>query len=178
MNRLCSMVAVACVTSVAVGQQPFPLGGVPYFPPPNSTSIRPPLSPYLNLLNGVNPALNFYYGVRPFTAPPGSLGSLAPGNFAPGGFSPGGGGSLFVQPTPPQLDPLAEPDDVKKFRLPSPGNPVVFGNRFGSSRAGVVGNQPGYYSGPAPPGGGSGPAGQQPNGGQGQDAPTSIPRSR
>jgi hypothetical protein len=176
--RWCSLMAVVWAAGVAVGQQPYPLGGVPYYPPPNSTSVRPPLSPYLNLLNGVNPALNYYYGVRPYTAPPGSLGSYAPGNFAPGGFNTGGGGSLFVQPTPPPIDPLAEPDDVKKFRLPPPGNPVGFGNRFGSSRAGVVGPQSGYYSGPVPQGGRGSQTGGQPAVPQGHGVPTTIPRSR
>jgi hypothetical protein len=170
MTRVCSLIVLGWA-GAAFGQQPYPLGGVPYYqPPPGATSVRPPLSPYLNLLNGNNPALNYYYGVRPFTAPPGSLGSVAPG-----GYGMGGGGSLYVQPQPPQVDPLAEPKDPKAFRLPSPGNPVVFGNKFGSSRAGVVGPQQGVFSGPTPLGVAGG--GQQ-AGGQSQGAPATIPRSR
>ncbi len=170
MTRLCSMAAVVWA-GAALGQAPNPLGGVPYYPPPaNSASIRPPLSPYLNLLNGFNPALNYYSGVRPYTTPG------VTGGMAPGGTGPGGGGMIF-QPLP-QTDPLAEPKDPKAFTLPSPGNPVVFGNKFGSSRAGVVGPQQGFFSGPTPQGGASGQGGGQPAGGQGQGAPTTIPRSR
>lgn len=171
MTRLCSLAAVVWA-GAAFGQTPNPLGGVPYYPPPaSSASIRPPLSPYLNLLNGFNPALNYYSGVRPYTTP-GVTGGMAPGGPGPGG------GSLFVQPQPPQVDPLGEPNNVKKFRLPSPGNPVVFGNKFGSSRAGVVGPQPGFFSGPTPQGSAGGQGGGQQPGGQGQGAPSTIPRSR
>ena len=161
---LAVFVSGACAASAQQGYPvPGPLNYLPYYTPPATSTVgRPPLSPYLNLLNGNNPALNYYYGVRP----------LLPGAGMPrGGFqqsyqnpaTPGG----FFQPTSPKAAPYPEPDDTKKFTLPSPGGPVSFGNSFGSSRAGVVGGRTGYFSGAK--GGGTAPP---------ANTPPTIPKSK
>jgi hypothetical protein len=36
-----------------------------YYPPPTSPFARPPVSPYVNLVNGNNPAIQYYGVVRP-----------------------------------------------------------------------------------------------------------------
>ena len=141
------LVVAAVAVSSAMAQLPYPASGPPNYTPypaspqANAPVGRPPISPYLNLLYGNNPALNYYYGVRPLVS-----GSLTP-NFAPQQnllpAAPGG----FFQPTRPLPPPYPEPDDRQRFTLPSPGGPVVFGNSFGSSRAGVTGGRTGYFSG-------------------------------
>lgn len=89
-------------------------------------SANQPLSPYLNLIRGGNPAANYYYGVRPGTV---------------GGWNGGGGGAPFVAGGGPRAsffphlasapDPLegenADPIGV----LPPAGHPVVFSNTMG-----------------------------------------------
>jgi hypothetical protein len=113
---------------------PGPLNYLPYYNQrPNVATGRPPLSPYLNLLNGNNPALNYYYGVRPLL--PTTYGNLAPQPFQAPVTNPG-----FItssQSSPPVERERFEPEDSKRFRLPSPGGAVTYGNNFGSSRAGV-----------------------------------------
>src|SRR5262245_47857361 len=57
-----------------------------------------PLSPYLNLLRGGNPAVNYYYGVRP-----GTMAGAYPGNYGnPGAMN------LQRQTFFPYVDTLAE----------------------------------------------------------------------
>ena len=121
----------------AVAQNPGYGGGggvAPYYPPLNPANVMPniynprtqPLSPYLNLLRGGNPGVNYYYGVRPGTV---------------GGWNGGGGGAPFVAGGGPRAsffphlasapDPLegenADPIGV----LPPAGHPVVFSNTMG-----------------------------------------------
>lgn len=161
-------VVVALGVGLANGQNPYPVPGplnyLPYYAPVgNSTIGRPPLSPYLNLLNGTNPALNYYYGVRPLLPPPGTVRQgVQPG------FPIPTTGNLF-QPVPPARPPYPTPEDPRSFTLPSAGGPVVFGNSFGSSRAGVVGGQSGFFSGA----GATSPASSPP-----ASTPSTIPRSR
>jgi hypothetical protein len=153
--------AVAIWAAAAVGQQPYqPTFPPPAYPPQTTTAAgRPILSPYLNLLNGVNPALNYYYGVQPYTQPQRSIGP------APTGFAPAAPGTFF-RPTVPQTTatPYPEPTDRQRFKLPSPGLPVSYGTGAGTTgRTGLF----------APP---AGPSGAAP-GGQPQP-PATIPRSK
>jgi hypothetical protein len=112
------------------------------FQQPIPSSGRLSLSPYLNLLNGANPALNYYYGVRPMNLPqqvpsyPGGTSSPSFSSAAP---------SLFFRPVAPkELDDT--PGTKQKFLLPPPGSPVSFGNSFGNSRAGLNGGAGGQNS--------------------------------
>jgi hypothetical protein len=133
-------VAMAQQSAPRVYPVPGPLNYLPYYPPQvSSTSVRPPLSPYLNLLNGNNPALNYYYGVRPLT-------QTAPVPLAQPMTAPSMPSSGFFQPSvaPRETTRYPDPDDTKRFTLPSPGSPVVYGNSFGNSRAGISGR--GYFA--------------------------------
>jgi hypothetical protein len=87
-----------------------------------------PLSPYLNLLRGGNPGVNYYYGVRPGTTGGGGFGG---GGIAPGGF---GRTSFPIQYT--QDDALLLPEPGEGYILPPAGHPTVFNNTLG------------YYPGP------------------------------
>lgn len=121
-------------------------GGIPpYYPPLNPANVMPniynprtqPLSPYLNLTRGGNPAVNYYYGVRPGTV--GGAGSIGG---APG-IAAGGGRGAFL----PQLaaGPIAENGDgppqqvdpADRPVLPPAGHGATFNNTFG------------YFPGPA-----------------------------
>ncbi len=127
------------------------LPGIPNMPPSgtiNPYNLMPniynpqsqPLSPYLNLLSGINPGVNYYYGVRP-----GTLGmGMGRGGGAPF-VAPGGNRPLFF----PQLafapDPLADRQADPDRVLPPAGHPVFFNNTLGyfPSPLGVTGgNRP------------------------------------
>lgn len=147
------LVLIATSIGAASAQQPYQNAPLNYSPYPASPQAsggvgRPPLSPYLNLLNGNNPALNYYYGIRP--QQPGS-GMANPG-FGPQNVRPAVPGGFF-QPVQPPADPFPEPDDTKKFFLPPAGGPVVYGNSFGSSQAGITGGRSGFFSGAGSAGG-------------------------
>lgn len=125
---------------------------IPYLPP--SGSVNPynlmpniynpqtqPLSPYLNLLSGINPGVNYYYGVRPGTLGMGPMrGSGAP-FIAPGGNRP-----LFFPQLAMAPDPLADRTTDPDRVLPPAGHPVVFNNTLG------------YFPTPFGPAGGARPA--------------------
>ena len=103
-------------------QQPFNQGP---FMPNIFNPVNQPLSPYLNLLRGGNPSVNYYYGVRP-----GTVGGFGGGIGAP--FTAGGGNRA---PFFPQLasapDPLLSPESGPGAGLPPAGHPVVFNNTGG-----------------------------------------------
>ena len=90
-----------------------------------------PLSPYLNLLRGGNPAVNYFYGVRP------GLNPAVAGPAGRFGSPPGAAGSRF------NLQPAALPGELP-FQpldantplnlLPSAAHPVTFGNGPGLGR--------------------------------------------
>ncbi|MCS7021559.1 MAG: hypothetical protein NZU63_07005 [Gemmataceae bacterium] len=145
------------VANVAWAQTPLQQYGstfpsVPYMPPSgfvNPYNFMPniynpqtqPLSPYLNLLSGINPGVNYYFGVRPGTVGMGGLRGGAP-FVAAGGNRP-----LFF----PQLafapDPTADRSSGEADRvLPPAGHPVVFNNTLG------------YFPTPLAPAGGARPA--------------------
>ena len=106
-------------------------------------NYRPPLSPYLNLLRGGDPAINYYYAVRPAlmngVSPFGSM-------TGPRGFSQLRNGFLPAAGNPTQ-DPVEAPQGGEIVpSLPSAGNPVSYGGltRYGagmSPRQGAFGNQ-------------------------------------
>ncbi len=112
------------------GSSPFPNNGygagsysntAPYGPNVYNRSQQP-LSPYLNLNRGSNPATNYYYGVRPGTVGGGGGGTGGSANVAPGGSR--------TQFFPQQADPLADPEQPGAV-LPPAGHPVVFNNTLG-----------------------------------------------
>src|SRR3954463_9320048 len=93
--------------------------------PANSSGYAPnmynrgtqPLSPYLNMLRGGNPAVNYFYGVRPGTQP----------NAYAGMFGAGGGQRQTFFPGADYLtDLLEEPRDATL--VPPTGHPAGFNN--------------------------------------------------
>ena len=93
------------------------------FAPNQYNRTNQPLSPYLNLLRGSNPAANYFFGVRPGTMP-GMTMAGGFGNVAMGGMKM----PFFPQQYEP--DPLAEPDSPGRI-LPPAGHPAVFNNTLG-----------------------------------------------
>jgi hypothetical protein len=114
-----------------------------------------PLSPYLNLLRGTgNPAVDYYFGVRPGTPAGQPLGPQP--NF-------GGGANNFMmnsqmrqgyipQAGTPSFEPQTLPDAGKEVVLPPSGHPVGYGNVFGISRTGIpganMGGRGGFFQAP------------------------------
>lgn len=85
-----------------------------------------PLSPYLNLLRGGNPAVNYAYGVRPGTLGGGGFGGGAP-RIAQGAQR----GAYFPQQQTMPQDPLTLPTASTGYVLPPAGHPVLFNNTLG-----------------------------------------------
>ena len=89
-----------------------------------------PLSPYLNLLRGGDPGINYYYGVRP------GLPSGGANNFGNARNGPpiGPSGNGFLPQAAVADDPNAPPFEAggQPVTLRSPGHPVVYGNYFGN----------------------------------------------
>jgi hypothetical protein len=85
-----------------------------------------PLSPYLNLLRGGNPGVNYYYGVRPGTVG-GAAAPLAPG------IAPGGNRPAYFPVQYGDADPLELPtaDTDRGYVIPPAGHPVMFNNTLG-----------------------------------------------
>jgi hypothetical protein len=161
MIRLASIVAgVLCVVGTTWGQNT--AQGVPGYPmPPNPYAgvyapnfynrSQQPLSPYLNMLRGGNPAVDYFYGARPGTQPGGQLpgggfGTQGPTNNGMTAARVGFFGPAAANPT---QDPITLPEAGKPIDSLSPsGHPVTFGlggfNRPGQngSRPGIFGNQP------------------------------------
>jgi hypothetical protein len=101
-----------------------------------------PLSPYLNLLrNGSNPAVDYYFGVRPGTPSGQPLGQ------GQGQQQFGGMNNMYSQMRVGYLpqagalsfDPQPLPDAGKEIVLPPSGHGVYYGNTFGISRTGIPG---------------------------------------
>jgi hypothetical protein len=95
-----------------------------------------PLSPYLNLLRGGSPAVNYFYGVRPGLQSGGYLGPYAP---QPGAAL--GPRQTFF----PIFDTLAEPPapgDLPSGMGPT-GHPVAFRNTLNYYGGGSAGQQQG-----------------------------------
>ena len=86
-----------------------------------------PLSPYLNLLRGGNPAVNYAYGVRPGTSGGGGFGGGAP-MVAQGGMrAPYFPLQQFAQ----QQDSPDLPTPGEGYKLPPAGHPVLYNNTLG-----------------------------------------------
>src|SRR5262245_25421808 len=107
----------------------------PFFRPPGAMPnvFDPryqPLSPYLNLARGGNPAVNYYYGVRP-----GTVGGTGQSLGAP--FTAAGANRpLFFPQLAGAPDPLEEATagpgaGLPGAALPPAGHPVVFNNTGG-----------------------------------------------
>ena len=102
-----------------------------------------PLSPYLNLLRGLDPATNYYYGARPGLPtgnPPAVAAPVAPaGSQLRTGFLP-----AAANPTQETIELPGTNAEIPS--LPPSGHPVVYGGGPGGSmmgrRPGVFGNQP------------------------------------
>jgi hypothetical protein len=89
--------------------------------------VNQPLSPYLNMMRGGNPGVNYYYGVRP-----GTVGGAGGSGFGTPFTGAGGNRPLFF----PQL--AAAPDPLEGNGatgqpgvLPPAGHPVTFNNTMG-----------------------------------------------
>lgn len=112
-----------------------------------------PLSPYLNLLRGGNPAVNYFYGARPGLGQNGLGFGMGNGMGAGGfGFAQNRMGFLPAASMPSQ-EPTELPAAGAEVTLPPSGHPVIFGNQFsgqgrypgtgsGAARNGFTGSQP------------------------------------
>jgi len=137
-------VPFGAVTSTGIRSGP--VAPVLGFTPGFGIAATPTISPYLNLARAGNPAVNYYYGVRPWQAASAFQQAAAqPQPLA--GFSQTRGGFIPAaatpSETPTELPPAGEP-----VTLPPSGHPVVFGNRFGT----LIGNVPGVQPGSNRPG--------------------------
>lgn len=110
-----------------------------YVPNPNQLNYLPnyynratqPLSPYLNLLRGSNPAVNYYYGARP-GLPTGGVnifGQAPPYQPFVGVM---GGGFLPQAQIPSDETTPAYDQGGRPVALRSASHPVIFGNQFAS----------------------------------------------
>jgi hypothetical protein len=111
-----------------------PLAGLnSSFAPNFFNRSQQPLSPYLNLLRGGNPAVNYFYGVRPGLSPgvSGVGGGFAPANAGLG--PPGTGNRFYLQPSQLQDELPSQPLDAAQPRpnnlILSAAHPVVFNAR-------------------------------------------------
>jgi len=99
-----------------------------------------PVSPYLNLLRGGNPAVNYFYGVRPGTLP--NYNSAVPSNL---NGAPGMGTRNYLLPFGPNTTSVAttttDPNAVLPSLLPS-GHPVQFGPGMSRFAPGLLGTPP------------------------------------
>ncbi len=108
-----------------------------------------PLSPYLNLARGGNPAVNYFYGTRP------GLGSSASGMAGGFGFQganlgpPGAGNRFYLQPPPGDGELPYQPFEASRELgvIPTAAHLVTFGNGPGSglrspTRTGFGAQQP------------------------------------
>ncbi len=104
-------------------QQQYPPGGVMpnIYNPQNQ-----PLSPYLNLLRGGNPGVNYYYGVRP-----GTVGGAGQGGLGAPFTAAGGNRTLFFPQLANAQDPFQPREVGVGSVLPPAGHAVVFSNTMG-----------------------------------------------
>lgn len=132
---------------------------------PNAANIMPnyydrqnqPLSPYLNMLRGGNPAVNYFYGVRPGLPNAGQ--PLGMPQFPVVGTSQLRSGFMPSAATVSQ-ETIELPAAGQPVTLAPSSHPVVFGNRFGTASGGYPGTMGGIGGGASKPG--SGFTGNQP----------------
>lgn len=135
------------LAATAAAQQPgLPAGpgyAVPGFSTVNPQNVMPniynprtqPLSPYLNLLRGGNPGVNYYYGVRPGTTGGGAA-------FGAAGVTPGGSGRTSFPFQYTEEDALLLPEPGAGYALPPAGHPTAFNNTMGYFPGGPGGQRP------------------------------------
>lgn len=154
--------AAAAAAAQQPGLPPGPNYAVPGYPTVNPANVMPniynprtqPLSPYLNLLRGGNPGVNYYYGVRPGTV---GGGAAFGAGLAPGGNRPTGFQFQFSQD-----DLLALPEPATGYTLAPAGHPVVYNNTLGYYPGPLAGGQR-----PRPGVGGAGGGAGRPQSGAG-----------
>ena len=114
---LLALAALAAAPGAAPAQLPNSFNPTGYAPNMYNRAAQP-LSPYLNLLRGGNPAVNYYYGVRPGTQPGAFTGMFDQSRAGP------------RQTFFPVVDTLADlTDDPEAGKRVNPtGHPVGFGN--------------------------------------------------
>lgn len=154
-QQLLAVVGLLGFAAVGPAQQPYPggypgagQGGFQQYPYPQYPGINPgnvmpniynpqtqPLSPYLNLLRGGNPGVNYYYGVRPGTV--GGAGSFGGAAM----LAPGGNRGAFFPQLAAAPDPLSLPEATDGYTLPSAGHPTVFNNTLGYFPGGMGGGR-------------------------------------
>jgi hypothetical protein len=121
-----AILAILMSTTPALAQ---PAVIPPSYAPNFYNRTQQPLSPYLNLLRGGNPAANYYYGVRPGLPSGGAnIFGQVPQYQNPvgpqfGGFLPQS--QIPYDPTAKAYEPGGQP-----IRLNSPAHPVLFGNQY------------------------------------------------
>ncbi|AWM38845.1 hypothetical protein GobsT_29290 [Gemmata obscuriglobus] len=122
------LIAAGGLVTCATASAQYPMS--PYYQPPAAmpnvyNPANQPLSPYLNLLRGGSPAVNYYYGVRP-----GTVGGTGQGLGAP--FTAGGGQrALFFPQMASAPDPLQPREAAPGSVLPPAGHPTVFNSTGG-----------------------------------------------
>ncbi len=136
-----AVVVLALGATSATAQYPPPTGS-PFVPYQTSGNYQPdnmynrsiqPLSPYLNLLRGGNPAVNYYYGVRPglpsggYIPPSAQNSGLRP--IRPG-FLPTSPPGTAREAIPPGFEYASSP---KETTLNPAGHPVQYANTGGYS---------------------------------------------
>jgi hypothetical protein len=99
------------------------------FAPNFYNRTQQPLSPYLNLLRGGSPAVNYFYGVRPGLPPAGSGGGVF-GYQGPALGPPGTGNRFYLQPPTAAGEPPSQPLEARRELevIPTAAHPVTFGN--------------------------------------------------
>jgi hypothetical protein len=119
---------LALLTAGRADAQLGPWSNNQQFGPNVYNRMNQPLSPYLNLLRGGSPAINYFYGVRP--------------GLMSGGYGQGGGyyNQGFMRQTFfPQIDTLYELDETNGRGLPPTGHPFAYNNQMGYYGAGSLG---------------------------------------
>lgn len=137
LTSLCfALSAGPAFAQVGIPGAPTPYPGLPtqgtYLPNFYNRQTQP-LSPYLNLLRGTNPGVNYFYGVRPGLPSggqpvPGAIGRNGPAASPTYTYLPGSAG---------QLDP------AEGYILPPAGHTNTYGNYFGTAGSSL----PGYATG-------------------------------
>jgi hypothetical protein len=129
-NLLAAMCLLGAAASAPAQFQQNQYGGYPQLNPANvmPNVYNPqyqPLSPYLNMNRGGNPAVNYYYGVRPGTV--GGAGSFGGAAM----LAPGGMRAPFMPQLASTPDSVELPDRSEGYTVPPAGHPVVFNNTLG-----------------------------------------------
>ena len=121
-----SILLLVCSASPAFGQ---PGALPPNYAPNFFNRAQQPLSPYLNLLRGSNPATNYYYGVRP-GLPTGGQNTFGQTPQYQPQVGPQFGGFLPQSQIPYDANAQTYEPGGRPIRLNSPAHPVLFGNQF------------------------------------------------